>query len=354
MSYNVSMENIEKMIEKLPEGYEKAAYETGGFKQKREIKTAADLMRLIFMYIVNGLSYIEISTISKIKGIAQISDVGFMKRFSKCGNLFKWILENLKRQATTHYKKPDKFREYVNINGLDASVVTTGGKAKKTYRLHYAINIFELSSEQYKITGQETGESLTNFEINLGDLYIGDRAYGKPTSMKQCLDGGGDFIFRIKKGAFDIYEMTGERKINLIDKLKKLEEDDVLDMDCRFKISKKEFAEIRICAMRKPKNTHECDGNDTKFMNNYIVVVTSILDCEKESMKNSISAKDILDMYRLRWQVELYFKRLKSLLGFGDMPNKTDSNIEAWLNAKLIAAILLEITTAEVDFSPIG
>ena len=342
------MENIEKMIERLPEGYEKAAYETGGFKQKREIKTATDLMRLIFFYIVNGMSYIEISAISKIKEIANISDVGFMKRFSKCGKLFKWVLENLRPMATAHYKKPEKFSGYANINGLDASVVTTGGKAKKTYRLHYSINIFELSSEQYKITPQETGESMTNFEVKTGDLYIGDRAYGKPTSMKHCIAGGGDFIFRIKKGAFDIYEMIDETKINLIDKLKKLENDDVLDMSCRFKTSKKDFVTIRICAMNKPKNTHECAGNDTKFMNNYIVVVTSIVDCEK------ISAKDILDMYRLRWQVELYFKRLKSLLGFGDIPNKTDSNIEAWLNAKLVAAILLEITTSEVDFSPVG
>jgi len=98
------MKNIEKMIEKLPEGYEKAAYETGGFKQKREIKTATDLLRLIFLYIVNGMSYIEISTISKMKGIADISDVGFMKRFSKCGEMFKWLLKELKPQATAHYK----------------------------------------------------------------------------------------------------------------------------------------------------------------------------------------------------------------------------------------------------------
>jgi IS4 transposase len=82
-------------------------------------------------------------------------------------------------------------------------------------------------------------------------------------------------------------------------------------------------------------------------MNNFIVVVTSILD-------KNITAKDILDLYRLRWQVELYFKRLKSLLGFGDIPNKTEENIKIWLNAKLVCAILLEITTAEVDFSPIG
>jgi hypothetical protein len=340
------MENIEKMIEKLPVGYEKAAGETGGFKQKREIKSVNDLLRLIFLYIVNGLSYIEISTIAKVKGIANISDVGFMKRFSKSGKLFKWMLENLKPQATAHYKKPEKMGEKA-VKLLDASVVSTGGKVRTSYRLHYAIDIFEMKSEQYKITPYEVGESLTNFEIKAGDLYIGDRAYGTKTSMEHCLTGRGDFIFRIRKGAFDIYEMNDIRKIKLVDELKKLEESSTLDIDCRFINSRKEFVTVRICAMKKPKNTHETNGNDTKFMNNYIVVVTSLLE-------PIVSAKEILDMYRLRWQVELYFKRLKSLLGFGDMPNKTPGNIEIWLNAKLTAAILLEITTSEVDFSPSG
>ena len=106
------MENIEKIIEKLPEGYEKAAKETGALIRKKEIKTAEDLIRLIFMYIIHGLSYVEISAISKVKGIAQISDVGFMERFRNSGKLMKWILEKLKPEATAHYKKPEKLRGY--------------------------------------------------------------------------------------------------------------------------------------------------------------------------------------------------------------------------------------------------
>jgi len=349
------MGNIEKIIEELPEGYEKAAEETGAFKQKREIKSASELMRLIMMYIVNGLSMIEVSAIAKVKGIAQISDVGFMKRFSHCGKLMKWILGNLKTSATAHYSKPERLGEY-NVKSLDASEVVAGGKVRVTYRLHYAIDIFEMRSDQYKVTPQSTGESLTNFEVKSKDLFLGDRAYGTKTSMEHCLSGGGDYIFRIRKGAFDIYERSGETKVNLIRKLEELKEDGELDLECRFKKSKKEYIPIRICAMKKPKQVspagdnlvHETSWNDTKFMNNYIVVVTSLIDCEK------ITAKEILDTYRLRWQVELYFKRLKSLLSFGDMPNKTPGNIETWLNAKLVAAILLEITTASVDFSPSG
>jgi len=57
--------------------------------------------------------------------------------------------------------------------------------------------------------------------------------------------------------------------------------------------------------MIKPKDVVEDPENDTDFMNNLIVLVTSVLD-------NHISAEDISELYRLRWQIELYFKRLKS------------------------------------------
>ena len=124
------MENIEKMLKMLPQGFEEAATKTGALTRRREIKTAADLLTLVFLYVAHGFSYIEISVIARMKGIAKISDVAFMKRFAKCGKLIEWLLEKLNPQATAHYKKPDKFEEY-DIKALDASVVTSGGKKRE-------------------------------------------------------------------------------------------------------------------------------------------------------------------------------------------------------------------------------
>ena len=339
------MENIEKLLEMLPDGYEEAAWETGALKRRREIKTAFDLLTLVFMYVAHGLSHLEVSVIAKMKGIAQISDVAFMKRFAKCAKLVEWLLENLNTQATAHYSKPSKFEKY-DIKALDASIVTSGGKMRITHRLHFAIDIFLLKSDQYKITAQKIGESLTNFVVKAKDLFLGDRAYGTKTSMEHCLANEGNFIFRIRKNAFDIYDKKGN-KIDLIEKLRNIRKSKTLNLRCFFLSSGSEFVPIRICAMIKPKDVVENPEDDTGFMNNFIVLVTSILD-------NHISAKDILELYRLRWQVELYFKRLKSLMGFGDIPNKTEAHIKIWLNAKLVVAIMLEIMTAQVNFSPSG
>jgi hypothetical protein len=60
-------------------------------------------------------------------------------------------------------------------------------------------------------------------------------------------------------------------------------------------------------------------------------------------------------LYRLRWQIELQFKRWKTLCGFDRMPNFRPDTIESWLYAKILAAVLLEKLTSLHSgvFSPI-
>ncbi|WP_150803366.1 transposase, partial [Pseudomonas fluorescens] len=77
----------------------------------------------------------------------------------------------------------------------------------------------------------------------------------------------------------------------------------------------------------------------------YVVVVTT-LDC--------LSAQEVLALYRHRWQVELAFKRMKSLLGLSRLRKKNPEGAKAWLQGKLLVACLIErlIATGE-HFSPV-
>src|SRR5271163_3831889 len=51
-------------------------------------------------------------------------------------------------------------------------------------------------------------------------------------------------------------------------------------------------------------------------------------------------ASEILAVYRLRWQIELAFKRLKSLLHIDKLRTKTEAGTRCWLYAHLIVALL--------------
>jgi hypothetical protein len=53
-------------------------------------------------------------------------------------------------------------------------------------------------------------------------------------------------------------------------------------------------------------------------------------------------ADAVLHWYRVRWPVELAFKRLKSLAQFGHLPKADEQSARAWLYGKLFVALLTE------------
>jgi len=47
--------------------------------------------------------------------------------------------------------------------------------------------------------------------------------------------------------------------------------------------------------------------------------------------ESSFADTDILEWYRIRWQVELVFKRFKSIAGLGHLPKYDEQTAKAWL-----------------------
>jgi len=351
------MINIEKLLEKLPNGYEEKSYETRAIERNREIKSGKDLMLLNMTYLSQKCSLIEVSEIARLNGIAKLSDVAYMKRFAKCNEWFKWIISELKPGIVNGNKMPESLVSYRPI-AIDMSKVTSKGAVKKTYHLHYAIDIFAMTSRQSKITDIKTGERLQNFDVERNDLIIGDRGYGKKAGIEYCLNNGGQFIFRIKNKAFDLYD-ADKKKINLLSFLEKVTSASASEQTVYMLSSTKEFIPLRLCAIKKTdKNIEKSNkklcrrdsrrqtktSDETKKTHDYIFLITSL--------PSDISADDVLEAYRYRWQIELYFKRLKSIMDFGDLPVKNDNAMITWLNGKLMVALLIETIISEVDFSP--
>ena len=80
----------------------------------------------------------------------------------------------------------------------------------------------------------------------------------------------------------------------------------------------------------------------------YVVVLTSL-------NPQQFPALQVLALYRGRWQIELVFKRLKSLLGVGQLAKYDPGSAKAWLQAKLLTALLMERLEREAFlFSPWG
>lgn len=350
------MVSIAQMMKAMPDGYENACYSTKAIVRKRGVASAGDLMMLSMFHLINGCSLLEISEIARIAKLGDMSDVAFMKRFEQCGDWFKWIAAQMKTTGMANYEKPEYLAPY-SVLGVDASDVTEKGRSARTWRLHYALDIFEMCSELYEITEQKVGESLLNFELKPYQLVIADRIYSTINGMKHCLDRKADYILRMRANSFSLYDEAG-KKVNLLDRLSGLEDGGYADISLYAGNLSGERMPVRICAMRKsPEAIAEAVRRlrrkeskkqqkisaETMTFNEYIVVVTSL--------PAFITAEQILETYRLRWQIEIQFKRMKSILDFGEIPKRRSASIMTWLNGKLMLALIIESIIATA-FSP--
>jgi hypothetical protein len=347
-----------QLIGKMTKGYEKKCEELGIIKRKREFKTPADLMLLCLFHLINGCSLMEVSAAAKELHIGEFSDVAFMKKFAKCGEWFRQINEELCECSAAGYQKP-KYLESYRVLATDASDIASNGSKTQKYRLHYAIDIFKMSCVQNKITAQSQGETLKNFTFAKGDLVIADRIYGTVNGIAHCIEKGADFILRLRTNCFAFYD-ENHKKIDIVSAFSELKSERCADIYGFVKdTNAKTFIPVRICAKRKSETAvmqsreklrrrasdkqHKLQP-ETEVFNDYIFVVTSLpLD---------ISSADILETYRYRWQIEMYFKRLKSILGIGDMPKKNETSSLAWLDGKIMVSLLIEAVLSEISFFP--
>ncbi len=61
---------------------------------------------------------------------------------------------------------------------------------------------------------------------------------------------------------------------------------------------------------------------------------------------------DVLALYRLRWRIELAFKRLKSLIGLKGPPGFDERSAKPYILAHLLTILLLEPLIDELEDSP--
>jgi len=354
---NEETPNIDELINRLPNGYEQACMEKKAIERRREIKSPVDLIKLIFIYLTGGYSQIEMSIIAQELGIANIGDTGFLKKFAKCRDWLAWIISQIVPQAVITYKIPKGLENYT-ITALDASDVSEKGSTKRIFRLHYAVDLIKMCCLSCKITAQNVGETLLNFDIQENWLILADRIYGTLTSIEYCLKAKANFILRLKYGAFKLYNEDGS-ELDLLSRLRNITSEVAEDITTYVKLATLGFTALRICAIKIPdeklgeverknkrkasKKQHETSAGALE-MSHYVVVITAL--------PYSITTDAIISLYRLRWQVEIFFKRLKSIIDYGNVPLKREDSIFTWLNGKLLVSLLIEQMLSEVSFSP--
>ena len=57
-----------------------------------------------------------------------------------------------------------------------------------------------------------------------------------------------------------------------------------------------------------------------------------------------LSAREVVELYSIRWQIELFFKELKSILGMHQYKFKRFDAVQGWMEVVMITFVYLEWT----------
>jgi hypothetical protein len=354
-------ENWEFLLQFLPQGWEQKAKDLGAVTRQRKIVSAEILLRILLIHLADSCSMRETVVRAKEAKLADISDVALFKRLKASSEWLRWISVTLAEKIHGIVKKPGWLKEF-NVRIVDASIITEPGITGSNWRLHYSIELFGLSCDHFQITDQKVGETFRNFPIKKGDLLMGDRGYGSIVGINYVIENDGDFLVRIRNKVFKLMKNENE-EFCLLENFRKLDYGEIGDFDILYNSSKNKLQQIRLCVIKKSpeaaerskktairdmKHKQRTINDETIELHGYMFIITSV-------NKNVLSAVEILSLYRMRWQVELAFKRLKSILGLGHLPKTDPESAKAWLYGKMVVALLTNaIVEMGRSFSPWG
>lgn len=343
----------------LPEQWEQKARELGAFRRGREIADPSTLLRVMLIHLAQGCGLRETAVRARHGGLACVSDVAILKRLKGCGAWFEWMAGALRQKWLPDFPVGAAWAGR-RIRLVDGSMVSEPGETGSQWRLHYSIGLPALNCEEVIITTPKEGETLKRFDVREGDLFIGDRGYAHPGGIAHVVTGKADVIIRTNLVTLPLYDAQGNR-LQVLSRLRGLGVGGYGDWPVRVK-SGKQWIVGRLCAIKKgaaaaqkarARVMRESQRNGTQMQPetleaaDYVFVFTTLA--------TSCSACAVMELYRARWQIELAFKRLKSLVQLGHLKKHDEMAARAWLQGKLLVAFLVDalLVTAE-RISPWG
>jgi len=358
------MDHWPEVSARLPADFdvEATARSRRAFTRAREIKDAGTLLRLALAYGGLGMSLRETCAWAEAGGIVSLSDPSLLERLCKAA---PWLGDIVAALIAEQAKVPAGRWAGYRLRALDGTSLCQPGADRTTWRLHVGYDLATAQVDQLELTDVHGAENLRRLTYRPGDVVLGDRYYARPRDLRPVMEAGADFIVRTGWNSLRLLQANGE-PFDLFAALaaQTAQEGEVqvaihegmtapppepliLRLVVRRKDPQQAHAEHKRLLKDASKRGKQPDPRSLEAAK-YILLLTSL-------PADTFPPTDILALYRLRWQIELAFKRFKSLAGLDMLPAKKPELARAWIYARLIVAIIAEQIAGQVpDSSPSG
>ena len=329
---------------------------TKAFLRPRQITNAVDLLRLILAYCLGKHGLRLTAAWATSMGLVDITNVALLYRLRQCGD---WLAMLVGQALAGAAPKASRGRL---IRVIDATTVPKKGpearKQNELWRIHSAFDLPDERFGYFELSDQQEGETLDRIAVVKGEIRIADRAYLQPDRMAKVIEAGADVVIRAGWKSARWVDAAGNT-IDIVGELRDATAD-LLDRPIWIKRKGGSLLPVRLVAVRKPqqaaaearrKARREAQrgghtvSKQTLDAADWVILITSL-------KPEDFTADDVLALYRLRWRIELGFKRLKSLIGLKGPPGTTESSARPHILAHLLMILLLEPLIDELEDSP--
>lgn len=320
-----------------------------------KITDAAVLLRLILHHVAAGASLKVTCAAAAAAAVASVSAVALHLRMRTSG---PWLAAMVAEMMATRWTFASERWAGYEIVATDATVLTRPGGEGTTARIHYALRLGDLALVQSLVTDHHVGETLRWFNVEAGQLWMGDRGYANPPAIAFVTERHAEVLVRYNFGALPLYSKRGERcdvhaLVATLGNPGRVREWPVyvrpasgkliLGRLCAVRLPPAKAKEARARLRKEQGSSLTAESLSTA---EFVVVFTTV-------PKGRLSTERVMELYALRWQIELHIKRDKTIRAFDELPNFRDDTIHSWICAKLLAQqIAARIATPQVAFPP--
>ena len=359
---NAADEDWELLTTFFPAQWRDLAKSSGALKGLRQDKCEESYLRVLMLHFGCGLSMRETVTRANEANLAKLSSVALFKRLRKSQ---EWLYQLCRALFEERGIKPTIATKH-NLRLVDGTLIKEPGPTGAQWRIHYSLRWPALRCDYFKLSpveGAGNDESLRQFPMAHGEHILADRGYCHASGIHFVAEQNSYVAVRLNPDGIVLQTPSGD-PFNLLQKLKPLQQSgQIAAWNALVPYEKRPPVSVRISAVRKSKiaialahkqlrRKTSKQGSElqpeTLIYAEYVMVLTTFPERE-------FPARLVLELYRLRWQIDLVFKRFKQIAQLGHLPKQDPESAKAWLYGKLFVALLTDKVLAQARaLSPWG